>query len=234
MVDFHTHILPAVDDGSKQIEQSLQMLECQKNQGVRKVVLTPHFYPRTDRLDAFLERRQQAYDQLCQASKDRGQLPELILGAEVAYYRGIGQSDVLKELTIGGTQYLLVEMPFGVWTDAMYQELESLYRLQGIVPILAHLDRYLRVFHTKRILKRLADLPVLVQVNAQFFIGKRTRRTALKLFAQGSIDLLGSDCHNLDRRPPCLKEAYDVIRAHFGEDAIRHMEETEDNILKTI
>lgn len=145
MVDFHTHILPAVDDGSKHIEQSLQMLECQQAQGVRRVVLTPHFYPDIDRLDAFLERRKQAYDQLQQASKDRGQLPELVLGAEVAYYRGISQSDVLKELTIGSTDYLLVEMPAGVWTDSMYQELKNIYRQHGIVPIIAHLDRYLSV-----------------------------------------------------------------------------------------
>ena len=231
MVDFHTHILPAVDDGSKHIEQSLQMLECQQAQGVRRVVLTPHFYPDIDRLDAFLERRQQAYDQLQQAGKDRGQFPELILGAEVAYYRGISQSDVLKELTIGSTDYLLVEMPAGVWTDSMYQELKNIYRQHGIVPIIAHLDRYLSMFHTKGILKQLADLPVLVQANARFFIEKRTRRTALKLLAQGSIDLLGSDCHNLDSRPPCLKEAYDVILANLGEDALRHLKKTEQNIL---
>jgi len=123
-IDFHTHILPAVDDGSKSVEESLEMLAMEREQGVETVVLTPHFYPQSDRPHRFLDRRQRAFEKLM-AAGGAEQLPRFRLGAEVYYFNGIGSWEGLKDLAIEGTKYVLIEMPFTKWTGRMYDELEE-------------------------------------------------------------------------------------------------------------
>ena len=98
MTDFHTHILPCVDDGSQSMEQSLQRLSMQIQQGVGRVVLTPHFYPQYQELDEFLQQRDAAFEALQAAVKDLPQCPNLYLGAEVHYYAGMSNSEELRRL----------------------------------------------------------------------------------------------------------------------------------------
>lgn len=220
MIDFHTHILPGVDDGSKTVETSLQMLQSAWQQGIRQVVLTPHFYPGRERLDTFLQRRQESLAKLQQALADKTDVPKLILAAEVGFYSGMSHSDVLKELTISGTPYILVEMPETAWTSSMYRELENIYRLQGLIPVIAHVERCLNPVFPKKLLKQLEQLPVLVQANGTFFTDFRTRRLAMRLLKQGAIDLIGSDCHGITYRPPELNKARDAIVRALGEEAM--------------
>ena len=83
MVDFHTHILPGIDDGSKDVEMSLAMLAAEKDQKVDKIIATPHFYAKQDSVQKFLERRRASYERLMHAySRDTEQIP-ILLGAEV-------------------------------------------------------------------------------------------------------------------------------------------------------
>ena len=124
MTDFHTHILPCVDDGSQSMEQSLQMLSMQIQQGVGHVVLTPHFYPQYQELDEFLQQRDAAFEALQAAVKDLPQCPTLYLGTEVHYYAGMSNSEELRRLTVGNTPYILVEMPVRPWNDRDYRELD--------------------------------------------------------------------------------------------------------------
>lgn len=220
MIDFHTHILPGVDDGSESAEISAQMLEKQWQQGIRQVVLTPHFYPDRDTPEAFLQRREEAFAKLRQALADKQDIPELILAAEVGFYPGMSQSDILKELAISGTGYILIEMPESAWTSPMYRELEALYRLQGLIPVIAHVERYLNPIWPNRILKRLEKLPVLLQANGTFFTDFKTRGLAMRLLKKGVIDLIGSDCHGITYRPPNLKQACDRIARALGKEAL--------------
>ena len=99
MVDFHTHILPKIDDGSKSVEESLAMLRSEWEQGIQEVVLTPHFYPQMDDPREFLARRQASFERL-QAAMGEEALPKLRLGAEVYFYYGMSNSEILKELVI--------------------------------------------------------------------------------------------------------------------------------------
>ena len=89
----------------------------------------------------------------------------------------------------------------------MYRELQDIHYKQGLVPIVAHVDRYIRPFKTYDIPRRLADMPVLVQANASFFQNRMTRSMAMRMLQQGQIHLLGSDCHNLTSRAPNLDQA---------------------------
>ena len=220
LFDFHSHILPGVDDGSASLEESLTLLRLEAEQGVSHVVATPHFYPQYDSPERFLERRERAEKELREALKTHPELPAVSMGAEVYYYHGISNSDVISELTIEGKRCILIEMPGAPWTDTMFRELEALYERRGIVPIIAHLDRYIGRFHTFGISKRLERMPVMIQANAEFFLHRSTAAMALRMLKRGQIHLLGSDCHNLTSRKPNLGEAADVIRKRLGEDAL--------------
>lgn len=223
MVDFHSHVLPGMDDGSRSVEESIAMLREETKQGVKCVVATPHFYPGRENADHFLKRRNAAEEALRREMAKQEGLPKLVVGAEVFYYTGMSDSPELEKLTVQGTRSVLIEMPDNDWTPRMYRELEKIALQQGLVPVIAHIDRYIRPFRTKGIPENLAQLPVMVQANGNFFINKHTRSLALKMLRKGQIHLLGSDAHNTDTRAANLAPAAEVIRDRFGEDALGAM-----------
>ena len=229
VTDFHSHILPGVDDGSTCVEQSLAMLRMSAEQGICHMVATPHFYPQQDSPDRFLERRDAAFARLREAMGE-GDWPRITLGAEVYFFRGMSESDQLPRLTLDGTACILIEMPPAPWTEDMYRELEAIWDRRGITPIVAHIDRYIRPLRTYGIPARLAELPVLVQANAEFFVNKRTAGMALRMLKADRIHLLGSDCHNMTARKPNLGSALQVIRRKLGEDGLRRIEEYQRNV----
>lgn len=233
-VDFHTHILPGIDDGSRNVEESIKLLTIEKECGIKTVVATPHFYPHEDTPERFLKRRQKAYEKLMQATDNGAQLPHIVLGAEVYYFKGISEWSGLKDLSIGNTKYLLLEMPLGKWTESMYEDIYGIYAKQGIIPVIAHIDRYIDFFNTAKIMKRLENLPVVVQANGNFFINTKTRKKALNLLKKSGINIIGSDCHNLDTRRPNLDKAVRVIKEQLGEEYIDRINLTEKNILSDL
>ncbi len=220
LIDAHSHILPGIDDGSGSLEQSVTMLRMEAEQGVQQVIATPHFYPQHDSPERFLARRAKAEERLRTEMEKHSNLPELHIGAEVHYFNRMSDSDQLIGLTIGNSRGVLIEMPNAPWTEAMYRDLEDIYAKCGLIPIVAHIDRYIGCFRTFGIPDRLAELPVLVQANADFFMNRLTSSVALRMLKNDQIHLLGSDCHNLDRRKPDLKGAVDRIAKRLGEGAL--------------
>lgn len=227
VMDLHTHILPGIDDGSQSVTESVAMLRMESEQGIDHVVVTPHFYPQQDTPDHFLEKRDRAMAQLQAEMSQKNGLPQIILGAEVYFFRGMSQSDQLERLTIGKKSCILIEMPQPPWTEEMYRELEQIWQQKGIVPIVAHIDRYISPWRTYGILKRLSQLPVLVQANAEFFLNKRTAAMAMRLLRGDRIHLLGSDCHNMGSRKPNMQPALDKIRSKLGDSALERIAEHE-------
>lgn len=232
MVDFHSHVLPGMDDGSGSVEESIAMLQEEAKQGVTTMIATPHFYPRKEDVEHFLKRRDEAEEVLRREMEKQEGLPELLVGAEVFYYTGICDSPELGKLTIQGTQFVLVEMPDNDWTPRMYRELEKIALLQGLTPVVAHIDRYIRPFRTKGIPEELAQLPVLVQANGSFFIDKRTRSLAMKMLRKGQIHLLGSDAHNMEDRAPNLGPAAEQILSKLGEAVLATVFQNSMDVLK--
>lgn len=232
MVDFHSHVLPGIDDGSANVAQSLQMLRCAGSQGVRVMAATPHFYPVKDIPEAFLKRRDAAVSLLCAELDRNDSVPALLLGAEVYYFQGMGHCAQLLDLQLGQTGMLLLEMPYTVWTDSMFREIASIQEKTGLRVVLAHVERYLPIYKQSGFWKRLGELDVLLQFNAEFFLSHWTRRTALHLLGQGKIHLLGSDCHNLSDRAPNLGEAVATIRRKLGPAAVDWLEKLENSLLE--
>lgn len=230
-VDFHSHILPEMDDGSASLDESIAMLRLEAEQGIRHVVATPHFYARNDTLDCFLEMRCRREAQLREEMKKHSGLPQLYMGAEVLYFRGISECDFLDKLTISGKRCILIELPPAPWPEVVYQELGEIRAKQGIIPIIAHVDRYIRPFRTYDVPKRLAQLPVLVQANAEFFVKKRTESMALKMLRADQIHLLGSDCHNMSSRKPNLGPVLQLIQRKVDRDVLSRIQGYEQMLL---
>lgn len=221
MLDCHTHILPGVDDGAKTPEISLELLRSSLSQGVHTIFLTPHFYATETDPERFLYEREQGCGRLLEVLEEAE--PELLqlrlaLGAEVCYFPGMGRSKALERLQIGSSGFLLVELPFGHnWPADLKQDLRDLRTVLGLHLIIAHVERYMNGFFGYKVFDELADLG-LIQCNANFFLRPKTQKLALKLLKQGRIQLLASDCHNMEHRPPNLAEAYQVIEEQLGRD----------------
>jgi len=231
IADFHSHILPGIDDGSRNVKQSLEMLRMEARQGVARVVATPHFYPSHDSPERFLARREAAAQALRGAMAQEAGLPEIELAAEVYYFPGISDSDILSQLTIGGNQYILIEMPMPPWSEKMYAELVAVYEKQNLIPVIAHIDRYVAPLQTFRIPQRLAQLPVLVQANSSFFTQKATAGLAFRLLREEKVHLLGTDAHNLTDRAPNMKDALDAIRKKMGTEILQQIHGFELQVL---
>lgn len=207
------------------------MLRKEAEQGIRHVVATPHFYARYDSPEKFLTRREEAANKLLSAMENDPQLPKISVGAEVYYFQGISDCDILQQLTIDQKRYILIEMPQVPWTDRMYRELQDIQYKLDLIPIIAHVDRYMKPFKTFGIPERLEDLPVLVQANADFFLRPTTRRMALRLLNEGKIHLLGSDCHNLTTRAPNMDRALQIIQKRLGTEVLEQIQACAEEVL---
>ncbi len=213
MIDFHTHILPEMDDGSKSVAESLTMLREESRQGIETIVLTPHFYADENSPRQFLKRREEAWQKL-KPNLEPG-MPRLYLGAEVQYFEGIGQVDGISDLCIEGTRLFLLEMPFRKWSDRMLSNVLELKEQENVQVVLAHIERYLS-WQPKGICQELIHCGIHMQSNASFFNNWKTRHKAMKMLARGEIHILGSDCHNMADRPPNLERAYELIGHHVS------------------
>ena len=231
MIDWHSHILPGVDDGSRDVAESISLIQMQSAQGVSTIMATPHFYANDGTVETFLERREKAYGELkSQLSEDA---PAILLGAEVRYYPGISHMDGLKHLRLQGSRVLLLEMPMTRWTEFTIRELIEMSRMHEYQLVLAHVERYLRL-QTRSCWPRLLESGILFQVNASFFTAFGARQKALSFLKNGKIHLLGSDCHNLDTRKPRIGEAFACIERKFGNDYLRQMNELGRSLLDTM
>ena len=142
MTDLHTHILPAMDDGAADPAESLELLRLEREQGVDRVVLTPHFYREREGAARFLERRERAFEALLRAGAPADG-PELLLGAEVAWFPSLTAEDRLEELCLAGTTQLLLELPFEPWSAMLLDRVYGFALSTGLTPVFAHVERYL-------------------------------------------------------------------------------------------
>ncbi len=216
MIDIHTHILPEMDDGAKDVATSLAMLQMEYAQGIDKIVLTPHFYRDRETPEQFLVRRQKSFEKLeSSIQKEQLTVPNLILGAEVAWTPNMNNWENIEQLCIGKSRYMLLELPFQPWTSNMFEQLYDLILDLQITPIFAHLERYLKYQNHSYIHKIIAmDMPI--QVSSEALLHWQSRRGALKIIKSSSCCILGSDCHNTTTRPPNLKDGMRILESRLN------------------
>ncbi|MGN1167329.1 MAG: CpsB/CapC family capsule biosynthesis tyrosine phosphatase [Lachnospiraceae bacterium] len=228
-IDMHCHILPAIDDGSRDVPTSIKMMETSVEQGVGYMVATPHFYATRDRIDDFLKRRNKAYEEVI------NNLPEnslkVVCGTEVAYFGGISRAKQLDRLTIDGTKTLLLELPFVKWNSSIIQEVEQLACNTEYQIVLAHLERYLMIPENKQEIQELMKMPVTVQVNAGSLLEWQKRRKVFRLLSKAERCVLGSDCHGVNHRVPNLGDGRKVLEKKFGQNFLNKMDEEAERLL---
>ena len=200
MIDLHSHLLPAIDDGVDTFEESVEILQELATHGITELFLTPHYIPETiynspraDNLKLFGE--------LEKAVKEETDLDlKLHLGNEIYITPEISQ--LLKEKTLSplsDSKYLLVELPM----SGIFDGYEDIFRdlvAEGYQIILAHPERYLSVQKDFKILERLKGLGVLFQANLGSIIGqygRHAQKTVKKMTKQDLIFCFGTDTHHM-------------------------------------
>lgn len=225
-----------MDDGSDSVKTSLAMLEELAGQDVAIVCATSHYYAEKESIDVFAWRRAQAagrlQEALTAAADKKISMPEILPGAETAFFPGICESSQLDQLCLKNTSTLLVEMPFTEWSRFQVEEIISLVLDRNYQVVLVHPERFIYSGGNSRYLKKLAELPIAMQVNADTLIRWRTRRQGLELLKLTDTPLLGTDCHNLTSRRPHMDKARGVVKSHLGREFLREMDENAQRLIK--
>lgn len=228
--DLHSHILPGMDDGCQTVEESIQVLEASFAGGVSKMVATPHYDPH-EPVEEFLKRRDESEKLLRDAlAAQTAPVPDFCCGAEVAYVQGISQMEGLERLCLGNSRYLLLELPRTLWTGEVVRDLDNLH-LRGLIPIIAHVERYLYT-QSKQLVSQLLQRGPLVQMNAEHLLRFRFSGKATKLLKKNTVHLLGSDCHGPAYRPPNLGEAVALLEKKKMHEVLFRIEDLSNEIFR--
>lgn len=236
MIDLHTHILPGIDDGAKNSQQSIAMLQREYEQGVTAVVLTPHFYRDRERPEHFFRHREESFSRLqakiaALPEEERTRLPQLILGAEVAWRPNLHGWEELPQFCIPGTKRILLELPFVPWSQTIINQLRDMESKTGITPIIAHLERYLRM-QRRQVVEELMSLGFPVQLTAEQLLHFSSRGSCLRMLKSAPCYVLASDCHDTEKRAPNLGAAMETVRRKFGEAFAQTLTERAEQLVK--
>lgn len=227
MTDLHTHILPGMDDGARDVSESISLLRMLHEQGIDVAALTPHFYRHKETPEHFLQRRQKAVavleDALAQLpEEEQRSIPRLLVGAEVAMAPNMAEWEELPRLCIGQTKTLLLELPFTPWTGQILNEVYNLISHGGITPVIAHLERYFK-YQRREMIDEVLRMGVPVQITGDALTGWLDRRRILSMMQRRGDWLIASDCHRVDSRPPVLRPALEILEKKLGTQRVSSM-----------
>ncbi|WP_295086265.1 CpsB/CapC family capsule biosynthesis tyrosine phosphatase [Ruminococcus sp.] len=198
LTDYHCHILPFMDDGAADLETALEMIEIMKEQGVERIIATPHFYAHEERsLTEYLLRREDALDSIW----DTAAIPDIVLGAEVAIEHGISKIQGIEQLAIENSDMLLLELPYRDYEEWMSEEINAVSSELGLKVILAHVHRYLQYYSPENI-EKLLKIDAIFQFNNDVFLIPEEEDFLEKVLKSDKKVVFGSDAHNTESRRP--------------------------------
>ena len=214
MIDIHAHILPGVDDGASSVEETVKMLRRAHESGTTTIVATPHLFhpafpPRVpEEIRDLFEKMKGELNRLAgSAELSFLRNMEILLGAEhywgAAFVEALSRCDVL---TLNRGRHVLLEFHPATTKRQLMQGSEMVMRA-GIMPVLAHVERYAAVRQDPRLLRHLRAAGCLTQLNARSLEGNpwdRSRRFAHRLLAEDLITMIASDGHDCGLRSPSI------------------------------
>lgn len=210
-IDIHIHILPGVDDGSESMECTIEMLQCAYEQGVRKIIATPHF---DGRQTASVEELKELTEQVQKQAHFIAEDYQIYLGNEIYYQEGC--LEALKDgdiCTMAGSRYVLVEFSIEEAYKTIYNGMRN-FILEGYCPIIAHMERYQCLYKKEERVEELINLGCYMQMNAGSFFGgffNKRASYAKKLVAQHYIHFIASDSHNMTTRKNQIGECREIL-----------------------
>lgn len=228
MIDMHCHILPGVDDGAVDMDQSLSMVKLYIQGGYSGAVVTPHLY--SGYYDTDWRMLSDVLDSLREAIRYEGLTFDLYPGNE--FYLDYSIMESLRSgrgKSMNGSRYVLIEFPMN--SEPLYAE-DLCYNvaLQGYVPIIAHGERYSYVQKRPEYLLKFVKKGYPVQINLHSLTGvhgKESQRTAIDLLEKDLVHLVGSDAHSDRGRSPDMREALTALQKIVGDE--KYYEITEHN-----
>ena len=222
MIDIHCHILPGIDDGAKDMDEALTLINLAVEDGITHIVVTPHLH--IGRFNNYLSVIESSFLALQQAViKEKIQV-KLAYAAEVRLDSEILSLLSSQQLPLYGRynnqQFMLLEFPHShipAGSDVLVKHLLK----QNITPVIAHPERNRDLLKSPGNIKTLVQLGCWFQVTASSItghFGDECQALALSYIEQDYIQIIASDAHNIKRRPPLLREARNKITELFGEE----------------
>jgi len=231
-IDIHCHILPGIDDGASDMEESLKMIRIAKDDGIAGIVATPHIMQ-----GVYNNTRETIANAISRLTDETDLLP-LYIGADIRLSRETIHGIISREYpAINDKNYVLLELP--TYMLPPVSELENIIyslRMQGTVPVITHPERNLPILEDLTILERLVRYGAISQVTAMSVtggFGRKIQKVTFKMIREGYAHVVASDAHDTRQRPPLLSGAYRKIHKKFGEKvAFRLFVENPLNIIK--
>lgn len=208
MIDLHSHILPEMDDGAESLDESIRLCALGRLNHIKKIVVTPHFNA-LGNIENFLSQRDEKAELLRRELQKNNIGTQLYTGSEVFVDDDIFFSKNLKQLTINNSKYLLVEFAFyGLKIRQVSDYLKELFSM-GVVPIIAHPERYEFFQNDYDAINELASKGVLFQLNAGSLAsrdGREEFELAYEMAFKGVASFIATDAHSLQHRPNDIGE----------------------------
>ena len=208
MIDIHSHILPGIDDGSRDYEESIEMIRCLADAGATDIIFTPHYVPDSKWTSTRYKNQRLLTNVRARLEREKIKV-NIYLGNE--NYINTEILDLLASKTISplaDSKYVLIELPMsGEWDG--YEDVLLMVKQAGYKPILAHPERYQAFQKDYSLITELCNMGILMQCNFGSIIGqygRKARKTIKKMAKDDLIFCLGSDIH----RP---RAAADLIKA---------------------
>ena len=235
MIDFHNHILPDVDDGSKSIEMTLDMFRTAELQGITDVVNTVHFqHPKMENKNVEYDFIENKIKMVQSILEDNDIKIKIHSASEVFYLPNL--TDILDNpiTTFGNGSYMLIEFQTLLLPDNYKDELFKL-QLKNITPVIAHPERYRKIQNNIEILEEWIELGYIIQVDCGSILGafgKEVKITSDYIIKNNLCHLIGSDAHNNTKRNFCLLEAYEVLSKLVNVEYVTHLKSNSKSIIR--
>lgn len=201
MIDIHSHIIPKIDDGSKSMEMTLEMLKNAEKDGTKEIVATPHYL--LEYGEATIKEVKEYVKEINSIIKKEGINLKVYGGQEVYFTENIIQYYLENKIgTINDSRYMLIEFSMTKFDENIF---DILYELQvrNITPVIAHPERYKPIIKNPMVINRFIDEGYLFQMNSgslEGIFGTDVKKTAEILLANGIYNFIGSDAHNIKNR----------------------------------
>lgn len=219
LFDMHCHIVPCVDDGAASLEEAVKMVEAEYKQGVRRIIVTPHFRKGMFEPSALEVKKQ--FQLLRKTVWEINKDIRLYLGCELyASEDMISQLDSRCAVAMAGSKYVLTELHEFVAASQVRRYL-GLLLSDGYRPVIAHAERYECMRKDIKLIEDMIAMGALIQLNADSIVGKNgyaVRKFCKKLLKEGKVHFVGSDCHGIKRRVSRIGDAHDYICKKYGKE----------------
>lgn len=223
-IDLHCHILPGVDDGSKDLKETMEMLQIAHSEGICCMIATSHFHPhRGHRSPKTMKSKVAIVRKLAEKIDPKFRI---YLGSEIYFTQEIPEQLQRGEvLTINGTRYVLVEFSPSDSYEHIYKSVQQL-QMYGYEVIVAHVERYDEVRAEVAYAEELVDTGALLQINTGSIVGKYgkdAKKYVYKLMDQDLVFGVGTDAHNTSSRSPKMRKAAELVEKKYGEEYRRRI-----------